>query len=232
MNFASFFDTYLTTERLTANQVIVCTISAIVLGFLICLIYMFTHKKTGYSQSFILTMIMLPAIVAIIIMVVGDNMAKAFSLAGAFSLIRFRSSLESTTDISYVFFSLAIGLSCGMGYIGYSFVFFVVLGAIMTVLNYINFGSSPVTNMALKITIPENLNYQGMFDSVLNANTTSWSLKRVKTVEFGSLFELIYDVHIKNDIDQKAFIDSIRTLNGNLNVTLILSRNEDKIYNG
>ncbi len=230
MNINAIFGTYLTTEVLTANQVIVCTLSAVVLGFIICLIYMFTHKKTGYSQGYILTMIMLPAIISIIIMLVGNNMAQAFSLAGAFSLIRFRSAPGDPADISYIFFSLAAGLACGMGYIGFGFVFIIILGAIMIVLNHINFGSPSVTHMALKITIPENLNYQGMFDSVLNANTTSWNLRRVKTTEFGSLFELIYDVNIKNNIDQKAFMDSIRTLNGNLNVTLILSRNDDKIY--
>jgi hypothetical protein len=225
----SIFDTVLSTESLTIQQVIICTISAIILGFLTCLIYMFTHRKTGYSQGFILTMVMLPAIIGIIIMIVGNNMAKAFSLAGAFSLIRFRSALSEPSDISYIFFSLAVGLACGMGYVAYGFIFLIILGAIMILLNHVKFGSPSVTHMALKITIPENLNYQGMFDNVLNANTTSWNLRRVKTTEFGSLFELIYDINIRSDIDQKSFIDNIRTLNGNLNVTLVLSRNEDKI---
>lgn len=226
----NIFDTVLSTQELTIQQVIICTLSAVVLGFLTCLIYMFTHKKTGYTQGYILTMIMLPAIIAIIIMIVGNNMAKAFSLAGAFSLVRFRSAPGDPADISYIFFSLAVGLACGMGYVAYGFVFLIILGAIMVLLNYVKFGTPSVTHMALKITIPENLNYQGMFDRILDANTTSWNLRRVKTTEFGSLFELIYDINIRNDIDQKSFIDNIRTLNGNLNVTLVLSRNDDKIY--
>lgn len=226
----NIFDTVLSSESLTVQQVIICTLSAIILGFVICMIYVFTHKRTGYSQSYILTIVMLPAIVAIIIMLVGNNMAKAFSLAGAFSLVRFRSTVGDPADISYIFFSLAIGLACGMGYVAFGFIFIIILGAIMILLNQFRFGTSPVTHMSLKITIPENLNYQGVFDNILNANTTSWNLRRVKTTEFGSLFELIYDINIRKEIDQKDFIDSIRTLNGNLNVTLILSRNEDNLY--
>ena len=226
----SIFESVLTTEVLTTHQVIICTLSAIILGFMICLTYMFTHRKSGYTQSYVLTMVMLPAIIAIIIMLVGNNMAKAFSLAGAFSLIRFRSAPGDPADISYIFFSLAVGLACGMGYVAFGFIFLLILGVIMILLNHFKFGTPSVTHMALKITIPENLNYQGMFDSILNANTTSWNLRRVKTTEFGSLFELIYDINIRSDADQKRFIDSIRTLNGNLNVTLVLSRNEDKLY--
>lgn len=223
------FDSVLTTEQLTTQQVIICTLSAIILGFIICLTYIFTHRKTGYSQGYILTMVMLPAIIAIIIMLVGNNMAKAFSLAGAFSLIRFRSAPGDPADISYIFFSLAVGLACGMGYIAFGFIFLLILGTIMVVLNQFKFGVPSVTHMSLKITIPEDLNYQGVFDNILDAHTTSWNLRRVKTTEFGSLFELIYDINIRNNIDQKRFIDSIRMLNGNLNVTLILARNEDKL---
>ena len=86
------------------------------------------------------------------------------------------------------------------------------------------------SSMTLKITVPENLNYQGLFDKILDENTTSWHLKRVKTVDFGTLFDLVYSIELKNDADQKKFIDSIRTLNGNLNVTLILYKYDDQVY--
>lgn len=225
----NLFKSVLSTDSLTLSQVIICTLSAVVLGFLICMIYMFTHRKKGYAQSYVLSMVMLPAIIAIIIMLVGNNMAKAFSLAGAFSLIRFRSASGDPADISYIFFSVAIGLACGMGFVGFGFVFLIILGVIMILLNFIRFGTPPVTNMTLKITIPEDLNYQRLFDSVLNTYTKSWNLRRVKTTEFGSLFELIYDVNMINDADHKKFIDHIRTLNGNLNVTLVLARTEDRL---
>lgn len=223
------FKSVLSTDTLTLSQVIICTLSAIALGFLICIIYMFTHRKTGYAQSHVLSMLMLPAIIAIIIMLVGNNMAKAFSLAGAFSLIRFRSASGDPADISYIFFSVAIGLACGMGFVGFGFVFLIILGAIMIFINFFRFGIPPVTNMTLKITIPEDLNYQRLFDSVLNTYTRSWNLRKVKTTEFGSLFELVYDINMITDADHKKFIDHIRTLNGNLNVTLVLGKTEDKL---
>ncbi|MBR3760294.1 MAG: DUF4956 domain-containing protein [Ruminococcus sp.] len=224
----NIFKSVLSTDTLTLPQVVICTISAVVLGFLICMIYMFTHKKIGYAQSYVLTMVMLPAIIAIIIMLVGNNMAKAFSLAGAFSLIRFRSDSGDPADISYIFFSVAVGLACGMGFVAFGFVFLIILGVIMILLNHFKFGAPAVTYMTLKITIPEDLSYQGVFDNILNTFTSYWNLRRVKTTEFGSLFELIYDINLNNDTDQKKFIDYIRTLNGNLNVTLVLARNSDR----
>ena len=223
------FRSVLSTDNLTLAQVIICTLSAVALGFLICIIYMFTHRKNGYTQSHVLSMLMLPAIIAIIIMLVGNNMAKAFSLAGAFSLIRFRSASGDPADISYIFFSVAIGLACGMGFVGFGFVFLIILGTIMIFINFFRFGTPPVTNMTLKITIPEDLNYQRLFDSVLNTYTRSWNLRKVKTTEFGSLFELVYDINMITDVDHKTFIDHIRTLNGNLNVTLVLGKTEDRL---
>lgn len=100
----------------------------------------------------------------------------------------------------------------------------------MLILNAVRFGAPSTSSMTLKITVPENLNYQGLFDNVLNEYTEAWRLKRVKTVDFGTLFDLVYSLELKNNIDQKKFIDSIRTLNGNLNVTLILYKYDDQIY--
>ena len=156
--------------------------------------------------------------------------SQALGLAGAFSLVRFRSVPGDPKDIAYIFFSMAAGVGCGLGYIGYSFVFLLLIGALMLILNAVRFGASSTSSMTLKITVPENLNYQGLFDNVLNEYTEAWRLKRVKTVDFGTLFDLVYSLELKNNIDQKKFIDSIRTLNGNLNVTLILYKYDDQIY--
>lgn len=206
-----------------------CLVSAVIIGFLISLIYKFTHKKEGYMQGYILTLVMLPGIVSLIILLINDT-SKALGLAGAFSLVRFRSVPGDPKDIAYIFFSMAAGVGCGLGYIGFSFAFLILIGAIMLVLNAAKYGAPDTSAMTLKITVPENLNYQGLFDKVLNEYTEAWRLKRVKTVDFGTLFDLVYSIELKNDIDQKKFIDSIRTLNGNLNVTLILYKYDDQIY--
>lgn len=211
------------------GEFLICILSAFIFSVLVSLIYIVTHKKESYSRSYVMSIIMLPSIVAIIIMLINDT-SKALGLAGAFSLVRFRSVPGDPKDIAYIFFAMAIGVSCGLGYIAFALLFILIFGAFVIVLNYSNFGVPKTSSMTLKITVPENLNYQGLFDEVLNNNTTHWLLKRVKTVDFGTLFDLVYSIELKNDVDQKKFIDSIRTLNGNLNVTLILYKYDDQIY--
>jgi hypothetical protein len=206
-----------------------CLIFGIILGFIISLIYKQTHKKEGYAQSFLLSLIMLPGIVSIIILLINDT-SKALGLAGAFSLVRFRSVPGDPKDIAYIFFSMAAGVGCGLGYIGFAAAFVIIMGAVMLIISASKYASPKSTSMTLKITVPENLNYQGLFDSVLDNYTENWRLKRVKTVDFGTLFDLVYSIELKNDADQKKFIDALRTLNGNLNVNLVLYKYDDKVY--
>jgi hypothetical protein len=204
--------------------------SALVLGLFISLVYIHTHKKQGYSAGFTLTMIMLPAIISVIILLIGNNVARAFSLAGAFSLIRFRSAPGEPKDIAYVLFTLAIGLACGMGYIAYAAVFALILCSVMVILHYTNFGNPKASAMQLKISVPENLNFQGLFDDILNQYTDSWVMNRVKTKDFGTLFEVVYNINLKPAISQKDFLDELRCRNGNLNISLTSNQFEDKIY--
>lgn len=206
-----------------------CVITSLILGFLISLIYMLTHKKEGYAQSYVTTIIMLPSIVTLILLLINTTYG-ALSLAGAFTLVRFRSVPGDPKDITYIFFSMASGVACGMGYIGFAVVFFIILGIVTFLLNFFNFGGCPLNHMTLKISIPENLDYQGVFDETLKKYTSYYKLRRVKTTNFGTLFELIYSVDVYNDLNQKKFIDEIRALNGNLNVTLVYFKYDDKVY--
>ena len=124
--------------------------------------------------------------------------------------------------MSYIFFTLAVGLACGMGYIGYAALITVVLCLLMMLLSVFQFGRSKTTQLQLKITVPEHLNYQDLFDEVLENYTTSYRLERVRTREFGALFEVSYRIQLKDVSKQKEFLDLIRCRNGNLNVSLIL----------
>lgn len=219
-----------TGDSLTLTNSLAVLCAALVLGLFISLVYIQTHKKQGYSAGFTVTLIMLPAIISIIILLIGNNVARAFSLAGAFSLIRFRSAPGEPKDIAYVLFTLAIGLSCGMGYISYAAVFALVLCSVMVLLHFTNFATPKSNAMQLKITVPENLNFQGLFDDILNQYTDSWSMKRVKTKDFGTLFEVVYSINLKESVNQKEFIDELRCRNGNLNIALTSIEFEDKIY--
>lgn len=214
---------------ITAGEFFLCVIASMLLGFLISLIYMITHKKEGYAQSYVLTIIMLPSIVTLILLLINTTYG-ALSLAGAFTLVRFRSVPGDPKDITYVFFTMAVGVACGMGYIGFAVVFFALLGIVVFALNVINFGGCKINHMTLKITIPENLDYKGTFDSVLKKYTSYYKLRRVKTSNFGTLFELIYSVDVYEDMNTKKFIDELRALNGNLNINLVFFKYDDKVY--
>jgi hypothetical protein len=218
-----------TLATISAGEFFLCVGAALILGVLISIIYMITHRKEGYSQSYVLTMIMLPTIVALILLLINTT-AGALSLAGAFTLVRFRSVAGDPKDIAYIFFAMATGTACGIGYVGFAIVFFIILGIVMFALAEINFGGSKSRHMTLKITIPENLDYQGVFEPVLNRYTTFHKLRRVKTTNFGTLFELIYSVDVLENIDQKKFVDELRALNGNMTINLVFFKYDDKIY--
>lgn len=216
-------------SNIKASEFFLCVITSLVLGFLISSIYMITHKKEGYSQSYVLTIIMLPSIVTLILLLINTT-SGALSLAGAFTLVRFRSVPGDPKDITYVFYAMATGVACGMGYIGFAIIFFIILGIIVLALNVVNFGGCKLNHMTLKITIPENLDYKGVFDPVLKKYTSYHKLRRIKTTNYGTLFELIYSVDVYEDMNTKEFIDELRTLNGNLNINLVFFKYDDKVY--
>lgn len=209
-------------ETLSLKTTVLIVLSSLALGLVISAVYILTHRKEGYNAGFTITLIMLPAIISMIILLVGSSVARAFSLAGAFSLIRFRSAPGDAKDIAYVFFSVAVGLACGMGFIAYAALFAIMLCAVMALLQAVRFGTRGSAPMRLRITIPENMDYQGVFDETLSRFTSSYKLVRVRTAEFGSLFELSYDVYVKDMSRSKKLMDALRTKNGNLNVTLSL----------
>lgn len=216
-------------ETIKPSEFFLCVGAALVIGFLISLIYIVTHRKEGYSQSYVMTMIMLPTIVSLVLLLINTT-AGALSLAGAFTLVRFRSVAGDPKDIAYIFFSMAAGVACGIGYIGFAIVFFVILGIVLFVLSVTDFGGCKARHMTLKIAIPENLDYQGVFEPVLSRYTTFHKLRRVKTTNFGTLFELIYSVDVLENCDQKKFVDELRALNGNMTINLVFFKYDDKIY--
>ncbi|MGN0593058.1 MAG: DUF4956 domain-containing protein [Ruminococcus sp.] len=204
----------------------------VLMGVLISILYIFTHRKSSYSQSYVLTILILPVIVSVVLVMI-NSMASALSLAGVFTLCRYRTVPGDPKDITYVFFAMAVGVICGINrseYIWFVFVFFIVVAAVLVAVEMTSFGKCKTSSMTLKITIPENMNYVGLFDGILNQYTTSWKLRRIKTTNFGSLFELVYSLEVKNDADQKQFLDELRSLNGNLTVVLTLFRYDDKVY--
>lgn len=221
--FDSIFSVLSTDSSLTLSGLLIALGVSLVLGLTVSLVYMKTHKTHTPAQSFALTLVTLPMVITVIILLVGNNVARAFSLAGAFSIIRFRSAPGDPKDITYVLMCMAVGLAVGMGFIAYAAVVAAVLCLVMILLEAIKFGHPKGTGKLLKITIPENLDYQNTFDAIMQKYTLSSTLYKVKTTNLGSLYELSYSVTTKNNISEKEFIDELRCRNGNLNITLVLN---------
>lgn len=202
------------------SDMLLCILAALVLGFVMSGIYYATTTKKNRSASFLLSLIILPSIVAIVIMLVGENVARAFSLAGIFTLVRFRSIPGDSKDISFVFLAMAVGLTVGLGYLTLGAVITVIIGIVIVAVHQLGYGVSRQKEKQLRITIPEDMNYQNAFDDLFAKYTDHIEMSRVKTSNMGTLFELYYDVIMKKDVSEKEFIDSIRCRNGNLNIQL------------
>ena len=215
------FDTVISMP-MTIWQFLMCVITALVLGVLASLVFSVRRQQTNSLASAIA---LLPAVVTVVIMMVNGNIGAGLAVAGTFALVRFRSAPGSARDITGLFFAVAIGLSCGMGYLAVAAVFFVIFSAAVLLLTFTGFGENSAARQ-LKITIPENLDYDNLFDDILEKYTTSYELIRVRTTNMGTLFELTYTVILKEKSISKQFIDELRCRNGNLNV--ICSREVEK----
>ncbi|MBQ4086687.1 MAG: DUF4956 domain-containing protein [Clostridia bacterium] len=207
-------------ETFSVTAAILTFLFSALSGVLIGLTYRFTNREANVHQNFVLTLFMLPVIMSVIILFVGSNVARAFSLAGTVSIIRFRSTAGDPKEIGYVFFSVAAGLACGVGFYVYGFLFVVLLCAVMLLLEKIGFGAGKCAMRMLKITVPESMNYADAFSEVFENFTDTAKLYGVKTADLGSVFVLTYHVVLKKDTDEKSFIDAVRCLNGNLTVAL------------
>ena len=175
-----------------------------------------------------ITLAILPAIVAVVIMMVNGNVGAGVAVAGAFSLVRFRSVPGTAKEIAIIFLAMATGLISGMGYLGIAVLFAVVLGLVFLVLNVSPIGEADDRLKLLKITIPEDLNYTDAFDDLFEKYTRNASLMDVKTTNMGSLFKLSYHIRLKDASQEKAFIDELRCRNGNLEISI--SRQEENGY--
>lgn len=202
-------------ETMNITTLMMCTGASFALGIVGALIYMY---RNTYNKNFVITLSLLPAIVQIVIMMVNGNVGTGVAVMGAFSLVRFRSVPGGAKDIGAIFLAMAIGLATGMGYIGIAALFLVMYGVVNVVLNAVPFGEGSCSERELKITIPESLDYTGVFDDLLTEYTKKSTLTRVKTTNMGSLYELTYHIIITDVTKEKELIDKIRCRNGNLNI--------------
>jgi len=203
------------TGSLTLGQFLAMIATSLLLGAIISVAY---KIKTNTSNSFLTALFLIPAIESVVIMIVNDNLGVGLSVAGSFALIRFRSVKGTAKELAAVFIAMTTGIICGTGYLVIAGIFTLILSCVLLLLTLTKFGNPPTNMRSLKITIPETLDYDGVFDKVLKKYTKSYSLEAVKTLTLGSLFRIEYLVEIKDIKKLKDFIDELRTLNGNLEI--------------
>lgn len=203
------------TGATTMYSLLACTLASILLGIGVACVYMY---KNEYNRNFVITLALLPAMVQVVISLVNGNLGTGVAVLGAFSLVRFRSVPGSAREISSIFFAMAIGLATAMGYILYAFIFLFLIGAMTALLTVTRFGDNRSQEKDLRITIPEDLDYTGIFDDLFATYTRRFELMRVKTTNMGSLYELRYRIVLKDENAEKHFLDKLRCRNGNLTI--------------
>ena len=215
--FKGIFDSS-TTSVISVSNFLLCIGLSLGLGIIMALSYTY---KTRYTKSFLLTLAVLPAVVCVVIMMVNGNVGTGVAVAGAFSLVRFRSAPGTAKEIGMIFLAMSAGLIAGMGYLGYAVLFTVILCLVFMLYNLLDFGEKRISSYkTMSVTIPEDLNYTEVFDDILKNYTTKYELMKVKTTNMGSMFRLTYDVTLKDRAKEKEMIDAIRERNGNLEISI------------
>lgn len=202
--------------ELTLTSFLICTGVSLLLGVGTALVAGYRSRST---QSLAITLAILPAVVQAVIMLVNGSIGAGIAVAGAFSLVRFRSAPGTAREIAAIFLAMAIGLATGMGCVGLAALLFLILAGAMLALTALRFGQKEDAGRILKITIPEDLDYDGLFDDLFERYTTAHTLEKVKTTNMGTLYELRYRITLRQEPVPKVFLDELRCRNGNLNIT-------------
>lgn len=223
-NFVSLYDSI---TGITLGTFLLCMGAALLLGAVMAVVYCF---RTTHSASFVVTLALLPATVAAVIMMVNGNLGAGVAVAGAFSLVRFRSTPGTAKEIGAIFLAMAVGLACGMGYPGFGAVFAGIMCVMSLVYSLVGLGGRWNATMCrvLRITVPEDLDYPTVFDDLLEKYTTKAVLTSVRTTNLGSLNRLTYDLVLRKAGTEKEFIDELRCRNGNLEISMSLQGMEGK----
>ena len=217
--FSSIFSSGTTTTAVSPITVLISIGTALAIGIFLALVYTY---RSRYTQSFVITLAMLPTVVSMVILLVNGNVGAGVAVAGTFGLVRFRSVPGTAKEIGAIFLAMTTGLAAGMGYIGYAAAFALIMGIVTLIYNKFGFGLLGGSNLqkSLSITIPENLDYTDVFTETLGKYTKDARLLGVKTTNMGSLFKLNYDVTLKKEGIEKEFINELRCKNGNLEIRL------------
>lgn len=216
--FQGIFDSEII-QTISVPDFLLCIAVSLAAGMILAGAYMY---RSQYTKSFVVTLALLPTVVCVVIMMVNGNVGTGVAVAGAFSLVRFRSVPGTAKEITGLFLAMSVGLVAGMGYLGFAVLFAIILSAVSVLYSLLDFGAKRNAGRykTLRITLPEDLDYTGVFDPVFEQYTSRWELASVRTTNMGSMFRLTYQIILRDVAKEKEMIDAIRCRNGNLEVEL------------
>lgn len=216
--FKGLFDTDLV-NVISVIDFLLCLVTSLIIGLLMAFAYMY---RTRYTKSFVVTLALLPAVVCVVIMMVNGNVGTGVAVAGAFSLVRFRSVPGTAKEICALFLAMGAGLIAGMGYLGFATLFAVIMCIMFVLYNHLDFGAkkNAAVFKTITVTIPEDLDYSDIFDDIFSEFAVTYDLMRVKSTNMGSMFKLTYNVKLRDTTREKEMIDKIRCRNGNLEIAV------------
>jgi len=206
-------------EPLTVSNLFIVLGMSTLFGMTLAFVYHLTHYKNGYDKTFMFTLLIMPLVVAIIVLLVSNNLARAFSLAGVFTLVRFRLAMTDSSDLTYILASVGTGLSVALGYISVGIIITLFLAVVLTILSLLLLNKND-QYAKLVVTMPEHLNVKHALNEVLKVHTKSFKVERIRTSDFGTLYKITYKLVLPKNIDEKQLFDDIRLINGNLDISL------------
>jgi uncharacterized membrane protein YhiD involved in acid resistance len=219
----------LSISDLTAEFSVTDVVMVMVLGFLlsaaIAWIYQITHRGTSYSQSFVFTLVINGMVVSLVMLVIGSDIARAFSLVGALSIIRFRNAVKETRDVGFIFFTMVVGMAVGTKFYLLAVVGTVAISAVIVLMTRYNWYAREMSNHILHIQVPSDVSFDTLFNKVLAKYTSSSELISADSVQNGMVNELTYSVGLKKNSQVQEFLAELGKLNGNNRVTLIAGYN-------
>ena len=214
------------TNVFTAQDVFLVTILSFLLSLGIAWVYKTTYKGVAYTQSYVHTLTLMTMVVAVVMLIIGSNIARAFTLIGALSIVRFRNAIKDTRDVGFIFFAMAIGMACGTRFYALAVLSTLIIGFLWWVLFTLNLFTKDIREQVLKVRLPADMHYDTLFESIFSKYLIRFSLIAVETVQAGTLTELVYGIEFRKEADPQVFMEELRKLNDNNKVALITGHHE------
>lgn len=228
MDFSAFFNILQqdATDVFSVADIVFVIVLSFLLSLVIARVYQLTYKGVSYTQSYVHTLIMMSMIVAVVMLIIGSNIARAFSLVGALSIVRFRNAVKDTRDVGYIFFAMGIGMACGTRFYLLAVIATLVISFILWGLSTLNLFAKQIREQILKIRLPGDMRYDTLFERVFARYLNRYELIAIESVQAGTLTELVYGVELKKPSETQNFMNELRGLNDNNKVTLITGYHE------